>query len=221
VIREKQNTSSNLRNGGRVGFHQSLVTGPLSPLSIWAVQLEELDGRGFPELDAKLAGDLAQGVIEVREVIDGHVANEGAANFVVAGAAMQPAKKEEQLKARGKANDDPVGIHGRMGAEAIFWAELACNFYERGNELLCVGVGEGQLPQAEACATGPRHACCAGFGAAETENSKICGENCELSFKAKRQSAGAETEAESAGRRIARAGVEQLRGDAEGASKQP
>jgi hypothetical protein len=82
-----------------------------SPLSVVAVQLEELDGGRVSELDAELAGDLTQGVVEVREVIDGHVANEGAANFVVAGAAVQPAKKEEQLEARGEADDDPVGIH--------------------------------------------------------------------------------------------------------------
>jgi hypothetical protein len=59
------------------------------------VQLEELDGRRVLELDAELAGDLAQGVIEVREVIDGHVADEGGANFVVARAPVQPAKEEE------------------------------------------------------------------------------------------------------------------------------
>jgi len=76
-----------------------------------AVQLEELDVRGFVELDAEVAGDLAQGVVKVREVIDGHVANEGAANFVVASAAVEPTKKEEQLEERGKANDYPVGIH--------------------------------------------------------------------------------------------------------------
>ena len=107
-----------------------IFTSHQSPLAIVAVQFEKLDGRRVLELDAELAGDLAQCVIEVRKVIDGHIANKGAANFIVASAAVQPAKKEEQLKARGKANDDPVGIHRRMGAEAIFGTELACNFYE-------------------------------------------------------------------------------------------
>jgi hypothetical protein len=60
-----------------------------------------------------MAGDLSQGVIEVREVVDGHVANEGTANFVVAGAAVQPAKEEEKLEERGEGNDDPVGVHRR------------------------------------------------------------------------------------------------------------
>jgi hypothetical protein len=91
--------------------HESQNTNHASPLAILAVQLEELHGRRFLELDAEVAGDLAQGVIKVREVIDGHIANEGAANFVVSRAAVQPAKKEQQLKARGEANDDPVGIH--------------------------------------------------------------------------------------------------------------
>ena len=77
-------------SAGRMVFHQSLVTGHQSRFSILAVQLEELDVRGFVELDAEVAGDLAQGVVKVREVIDGHVANEGAANFVVASAAVEP-----------------------------------------------------------------------------------------------------------------------------------
>jgi hypothetical protein len=80
-----------------------------------AVQFETVHGRGFLKLDAEVAGDLAQGVIEVRKVIDGHVANESTADFVVACAAMQPAKKKEQLQARGKTNHDPVGIHRSWG----------------------------------------------------------------------------------------------------------
>jgi len=63
-----------------------------------AIEFEELDGRRVLELDAELASDLAQRVIEVREVIDGHVADEGDANFVVAGAPVQPAKEEKQLE---------------------------------------------------------------------------------------------------------------------------
>ena len=94
-----------------MGFHQSPVTNHRSPFSILAVQFEELYGWGFFELDAELAGNLTQRVIEVRKVVDGHVANEGAANFVVAGAAVQPAEKEEQLQARRKANDDPIEVH--------------------------------------------------------------------------------------------------------------
>jgi hypothetical protein len=79
--------------------YESQITNHASPFSILAVQLQELDGRGFLEFDAELAGDLTQGVIEVREVVDGHVANESATNFVIAGSAVQPPKKKEQLQA--------------------------------------------------------------------------------------------------------------------------
>src|ERR1700722_18780203 len=89
-----------------VTSHQSPVTShpsqdlraSQSPFSLPAIQFQELDMRRFFQLDAEMAGDLAQGVIEVREMIDGHVSNEGAANFVVTGAAVQPAEEEDQLK---------------------------------------------------------------------------------------------------------------------------
>jgi hypothetical protein len=61
-------------------------------------------GRLF-EVDVQFAGDLAQGVVEVREVIDGHIADEGAANFVVACAAMQPAQEDAELNDRGESSD--------------------------------------------------------------------------------------------------------------------
>jgi hypothetical protein len=82
-----------------------------SPFPILAVEFQELDWRRFLDLQAEAAGNLTQGVIEVRMVVDGHVAHEGAADFIVAHAAMQPTKKEETLHARGKTDDDPIGIH--------------------------------------------------------------------------------------------------------------
>jgi hypothetical protein len=91
-----------------------------SALAVLASQFQEMDGRGFSKLDAEVACDLAQRVIEMREVIDGHVANEGAADFVVAGAAVQPAKKKEHLEARGETNHDPVGIHKNLGGGGDF-----------------------------------------------------------------------------------------------------
>jgi hypothetical protein len=42
-----------------------------SALAVLTIQFQEMDGRGFSKLDAEVACDLAQGVIEVREVIDG------------------------------------------------------------------------------------------------------------------------------------------------------
>jgi hypothetical protein len=44
-----------------------------------------------------VAGDLPQGVVKMREVVDGHVAYKCAANFVVSRAAMQPPEKHKEL----------------------------------------------------------------------------------------------------------------------------
>jgi hypothetical protein len=44
-------------------------------------------------------------------MIDGHVADEGAAYFVVTRAAVQPPQKNEELDARSEAYDDPVWVH--------------------------------------------------------------------------------------------------------------
>jgi hypothetical protein len=76
----------------------------LKPVLLLSVQLEELDWGRLFEVDIQFAGDLAQGVVEVREVIDGHVADEGAANFVVACAAMQPAQEDAELNDRGESD---------------------------------------------------------------------------------------------------------------------
>jgi len=84
----------------------------LSAFRILAIEFQELHGRGLFEFQAQTAGDLAQGMVEVWEVIDGHVADEGAANFVVTRAAMKPAKEDEELNAGGEGDDDPVWVHG-------------------------------------------------------------------------------------------------------------
>jgi hypothetical protein len=91
VTNEKRNLSGDVGISG-----QDLRR---SRFSVDAIQFQELDWWRLLDLDAEVAGDLAQGVIEVRKVIDGHVANEGATNFVVARASVQPAQKEEQLQA--------------------------------------------------------------------------------------------------------------------------
>jgi hypothetical protein len=111
-----------------MGFHQSSVTDHQSPLAVLAIQFQEMDRRGFSKLDAEVACDLAQGMIEVGKMIDGHVADEGAANFVVACAAVQPTKKEKHLEARGETDHDPVGVHRSLGSEAIFCVQLGRNY---------------------------------------------------------------------------------------------
>ncbi len=79
----------------KYGFHESQITSHESPFSFPAIQLKKLHRRRVLELDAQVAGDLAQTVVEMRKVIESHVANEGAANFIVACAAVQPSNKEK------------------------------------------------------------------------------------------------------------------------------
>ena len=82
------------------------------PLAVLAVQFHELHRGRVSKFYAQVAGDLPQGIVKVRKVVDGHVAYKCGANFVVAGAAMQPPEKDEELDERGETDDDPVRIHG-------------------------------------------------------------------------------------------------------------
>src|SRR5271165_1098958 len=75
---------------GRDGFHESQITIQESPFPVLPIQLQKLHGRRIFQLDAQVAGDLAQAVVEMRQVIEGHVSNESMANFIIAGAAVQP-----------------------------------------------------------------------------------------------------------------------------------
>ena len=77
------------------------------------VQLHELHWRMLFKFQAQVAGDLPQGVVKMRKVVDGHVADERAANFIITSAAMQPTEKDEELDDRSETNYDPVGVHGR------------------------------------------------------------------------------------------------------------
>ena len=129
------------------------------PFEVMTVQFHELHGGRFFKLHAQVAGDLPQGVVEMGKVVEGHVSYKCAANFVVARAAMQPPEKHDKLDERGETGDDPVGIHGSVGAPGS-------------------------------------------------------------SIEAERQTARAESDAESTSLRVARSCVEQLCWDAEGAAKQ-
>jgi hypothetical protein len=76
-----------------------------------AIEFQKLHSGRVGEFQAQTFPDLAQGVIKVREVMDSHIADKLAPDFVVAGAAMQPAKKDEELHKRGDADNEPVRIH--------------------------------------------------------------------------------------------------------------
>jgi hypothetical protein len=86
------------------------------PFAVLTVQFHELHGGRFFNWYAQLPGDLPQGVVKMGKVVDSHIAYECAANFFVARAAMQPPEKHEKLGERGETGDDPVGIHGSVGA---------------------------------------------------------------------------------------------------------
>jgi len=130
-----------------------------SPFEVMTVEFHELHGGRFFKLHAQVAGDLSQGVVKMGKVVEGHVSYKRAADFVVARAAMQPPEKHDKLDERGEAGDDPVGIHGSVGAAGS-------------------------------------------------------------SIEAERQTARAESDAESTSLRVARSCVKQLCWDAEGAAKQ-
>ena len=141
--------------------HQSLITSHhhYSPLAVVAVEFQKMHGRRFFDFHAEVDSDLPQGMIEVRKMVDGHIAHKRASNFIVTHASVQPTDEEETLNARGEGDDDPIGIHGMV--------------MEQG-----------------------------------------------LSIEAKRQTAGPESDFKSTGRRIAYAGVEQLRRNAQRSSEQ-
>jgi hypothetical protein len=56
----------------------------LSSLSFIFIELQELYWRRLVEFESQARGDLPQGVIEMRKVIDGHITHEYAAHFIVA-----------------------------------------------------------------------------------------------------------------------------------------
>jgi len=77
------------------------------------IQLEEANRRRIFDFEAMMRGDAAQRVIDMREMIDGHVADEGAFDGGVAQTPMQPAKENTELRHERKRHDQPVGIHTR------------------------------------------------------------------------------------------------------------
>jgi len=64
-------------------------------------------------------------------MVNGHVANEGGANFIVTGATVQPAEKKVKLETRWETNDDPVKIH-RFRRDDFLSAASAPNFEDPG-----------------------------------------------------------------------------------------
>jgi hypothetical protein len=74
------------------------------------IQLEEANRRRLIDLDAMMRGDAPQRVIDMRQMIDGDVADEGAFDGGIAQTPMQPAEENTELREQRKGNDQPIGI---------------------------------------------------------------------------------------------------------------
>ena len=62
-------------------------------------------------------GDFVQGVVDMRQMIRGDVAHEGAGDFVVAHAAVQPAQEKDELHGDGnECGQDRGPVDGHVGA---------------------------------------------------------------------------------------------------------
>ena len=82
-----------------------------------AVEVDEADQRRFVEGNSLPGRDFVQRVVNVRQVIRGDVADEGAHDFVIAHAAMEPAQEENELRTDGKdcgENRVPMRVHERQ-----------------------------------------------------------------------------------------------------------
>lgn len=76
-----------------------------------AIQLEETDRRWLIDLHAVMSGDEPQRVIDVRQMIDGHVADETAFDGGITQTPMQPAKENAQLRNEREGADQPIRVH--------------------------------------------------------------------------------------------------------------
>jgi len=66
-----------------------------------AVEIDEADKGRFAKLSSLPLGNFAQGGIDVRQMVGGDVAHEGAGDFVVAHTTVQPAQEEDELDGNG------------------------------------------------------------------------------------------------------------------------
>jgi len=79
------------------------------------VEVDESHQGRFVEGNSLLRGDFVERVVNVRQVIGGDIADEGARDFVISHAAMQPAQKQNELHSDGKGRREqaePMSEHG-------------------------------------------------------------------------------------------------------------
>jgi hypothetical protein len=70
-------------------------------------RVDEPQRRRIGKMNSHFVGDVAQCIVEMRQMTAGEIADERALNFVVANAAMQPAQKKRELHERGNKYCDP------------------------------------------------------------------------------------------------------------------
>ncbi len=61
-----------------------------------------------------MRGDEPQCVVDVRQMMGGHVMNEGTFHGGIAQAAMQPAQKDKELRKECESYDQPVWVHSAI-----------------------------------------------------------------------------------------------------------
>src|SRR5579859_5371737 len=102
------------KNGSGFGKKPQPKEDPPLRMAVVTVEIDEADEGRFVERNSLPRGDFVERVVNVRQMIGGDIANEGAHDFVVAHAAMHPAKKQNELRADRKdgcENAVPVGGH--------------------------------------------------------------------------------------------------------------
>ena len=82
-------------------------------LIVLAIQLKEADRRWILDFEMMVRGNQPQRVIDMRQMIDSDVADEGAFDIGIAQAPMQPAKENAKLSEQREGHDQPVRIHAR------------------------------------------------------------------------------------------------------------
>lgn len=82
-------------------------------LIVLAIQLEEADRRWILDFETVMRGNQPQRVIDMRQMIDGHVADEGALDIRIAQASMQPTQENAKLGEQREGHDQPIRIHAR------------------------------------------------------------------------------------------------------------
>src|SRR5579859_2449563 len=90
--------------------------GPCSVVAAMSLKFDEAHQGRFLRLNSLLSCNRVQRGIDMRQMVGGDVAHEGAHDFVVAHAAMQPAQEEDELHADGNERGQDSGpVEGHAG----------------------------------------------------------------------------------------------------------